>query len=239
MHGGLMRLLILAIALSLSLESHNYYSQYRQDKLIHETYFQGVKNGVFVDIGAYDGIILSNTLFFEKELGWTGLCIEPIPEVFAQLKENRTCKCIQGCISNLCKNELLFRAASSSVCTEMLSGLAKTYDPVRYQILTHEVNKTGGNLQILHVYCFLVNDLLKNNNIPHVNFLSINTAGGEYEIIESIDYDRFTIDVISVDDSYDDPRFIPFLERKGFKLERKSGPDLLFVNTNFNPKKVK
>lgn len=43
------------------------------------------KGGFFVEVGAVDGEYLSNTLYFEKELGWTGLLIEPNPNMFQEL----------------------------------------------------------------------------------------------------------------------------------------------------------
>lgn len=223
---------------SFSLQAETYFSQFQQDKIINETYFHNMKGGIFVDIGAHNGVIFNNTLFFEKELDWTGICIEPIPEVFQQLKENRKCKCIQGCVTDSSKDSLFFRAATYAINTEMLSGLAKTYDPDQYLQMMHEVGQTGGQLQVLTVNCFKINDLLKHSNICHVNFLSIDTEGGEFEILQSIDYDRFKIDIISVDDSYQDPRFIPFLEKKGFKLDRRLNRDLIFVNNSFTPSQM-
>ena len=50
------------------LKEEGYSSQYGQDKYINETFFKGKQNGVFVDIGANDGVSLSNTVFFEKVL---------------------------------------------------------------------------------------------------------------------------------------------------------------------------
>ena len=41
-----------------------------------------------MDVGAYDGVHLSNTYFFEL-LGWRGICIEPHAKLFPKLKENR------------------------------------------------------------------------------------------------------------------------------------------------------
>ena len=38
-----------------------------------------------MDVGAHDGKTISNTYFFEKELGWKGICIEPILEIFKEL----------------------------------------------------------------------------------------------------------------------------------------------------------
>lgn len=47
-----------------------YYSQYEQDKIINEIYITNNKNGVFVDIGAHDGIFLSNSYFLKST--WDG-----------------------------------------------------------------------------------------------------------------------------------------------------------------------
>jgi hypothetical protein len=69
-----------------------FYSQNNQDKIINHLLKK--KNGVFLDIGANDGITISNTYYFEKKLNWTGLCIEPIGEVFNILSTNRNCLCL-------------------------------------------------------------------------------------------------------------------------------------------------
>ena len=68
-----------------------YYSQHNQDQFLNEHIFNNKKEGVFLDIGAYDGIEGSNSYFFEKELGWKGICFEPIPKLYQRLKENRKC----------------------------------------------------------------------------------------------------------------------------------------------------
>ena len=56
-----------------------FHSQVGQDRFLLENFFRGRRNGVFVDIGAYDGETFSNSLFFERTMGWTGLCVEPLP----------------------------------------------------------------------------------------------------------------------------------------------------------------
>ncbi len=62
-----------------------YVSQCGQDKFLIENLFKGKKNGIFVEIGAFDGIKYSNTYNLEVDYGWAGLCIEPIPEQFENL----------------------------------------------------------------------------------------------------------------------------------------------------------
>jgi hypothetical protein len=50
----------------------------------------GRRNGFFIEVGAHDGEINSNTLFFELERSWTGLLIEPDPTAYrALLEKNR------------------------------------------------------------------------------------------------------------------------------------------------------
>ena len=67
------------------------YSQHGQDLYVYETFFKNsAAKGCFVEIGAYDGVTLSNTLLFERHLGWSGLCIEPLPSAFEKLRTNRS-----------------------------------------------------------------------------------------------------------------------------------------------------
>ena len=47
------------------------------------------RRGVFVEAGANDGIAQSNTYYLERYLGWRGLLIEPIPELFRRCVVNR------------------------------------------------------------------------------------------------------------------------------------------------------
>src|ERR1700730_1429338 len=66
-----------------------YFSQTGQDKFLNERVFGAKRDGTFVDIGAADGVFLSNTYFFEKELAWCGVCVEPRPEAFSRLVASR------------------------------------------------------------------------------------------------------------------------------------------------------
>ena len=93
-------------------------SQLGQDILVDE-YFGGKRGGVFVDIGAYDGVTFSNTLMLERERGWTGVCIEPLPDVFAELRQNRGCVCVQACIGD---RVLYTQAARSRDRTPLHTG---------------------------------------------------------------------------------------------------------------------
>lgn len=66
-----------------------YHGQLLLDKILHENFFLNKRDGSFIECGAFDGIIESNTLFFYENLDWRGYNIEPVPKIFEALKNNR------------------------------------------------------------------------------------------------------------------------------------------------------
>jgi FkbM family methyltransferase len=65
----------------------NWHSQFGEDKWLHENgHFNDI--GTFCEVGAYDGLSSSNTLAFEQ-MGWTGVCVEPEPDLARQCAANR------------------------------------------------------------------------------------------------------------------------------------------------------
>ena len=62
----------------------NLEGQYGQAKAV-EKIFRGKKNGFFIEAGAFDGENFSNTLLFELKHNWTGLLVEPNPDLYQGL----------------------------------------------------------------------------------------------------------------------------------------------------------
>jgi FkbM family methyltransferase len=57
----------------------SHYSRYVEEWVIRD-FFQDRRDGVFLDVGAAHYQTESNTYFLEKELGWSGLAVDAIPE---------------------------------------------------------------------------------------------------------------------------------------------------------------
>jgi hypothetical protein len=66
-----------------------------QDEFVIET-LNKKKNGVYVEIGAYHSIDISNTYLLEKEYGWTGISFEIVQDRVNEFNLNRTNKCYIG-----------------------------------------------------------------------------------------------------------------------------------------------
>ena len=206
--------------------SEGYYGQCNQDKFLYENFFKNKVDGIFIDIGAHNGIAYSNSKFFE-ELGWRGICIEPLPGVFEELKENREAICIEGCISNK-KGKAKFLKVKGY--PEMLSGLLDKYHPIHMQRVIREVSASSneGSMEIIEVDCYLLDDILIENNIYHVDLLSIDTEGGELEILQSINFSKFDIDIIEVENNFNDQKMREFMLANGYHFIRNLGADDIF-----------
>lgn len=211
-------------------EPIKFYSQFKQDEYIYNRFFNDKKNGVFIDFGAHDGISLSNTYFFEKQQGWTGICIEPIPAIFEQLQKNRSCTCINACIAPISGQQRFWIVGTEAKNTQMLSGLIDAYDPRHIQRIYSESRGEG---QEILVDCYTLNALLEEHGITHVDYISIDTEGGELEILKSIDFDTYTIDIIDVENNYNDPAFRTFLESKGYVFITKMVIDEIYAHRSF------
>src|SRR5579872_3076879 len=136
-----------------------YRSQYEQDKHLYETYFTSTKNGVFVDVGAYDGEKLSNTYFFEKALGWKGVCIEPIRAQFEAMEKVRGCTLVWGCAYDV-DGTVEFRHVEGA--PEMLSGVDQDYDPRHRTRIDKEVFEDASKAKqtVLQIPAYRLDTLL-------------------------------------------------------------------------------
>lgn len=208
-----------------------YCSQFGQDQFVNETFFKNKRQGIFVDIGAFDGITINNTFFFEKELHWTGICVEPHPDSFRELAKTRRCICINGCIAPKSGTEEFLYISDPAI----LSGLFNTYDPRHVARIYQEVQECNGKASLIQMPCYTFNEVMQTHGIRHIDFLSVATEGGEYAILESIDFALCIIDVLTVEDNYDDPRFAQLLEGKGYRLASKKTSNLIFVRKDVFP----
>ncbi len=192
-----------------------YYSQCGQDKYLNEKIFNNKRDGIFIEIGAHDGKSFSNAYYFEKELGWTGICVEPNPDCFAELIKNRTAKCIQACVSNY---NGIAQFLKISGAPNMLSGLYNAYDKRHLARIELELERDGGCKELIELPVMNLNDILVAHELTYIDFLSCDTEGNEFDILSSIDFEKFDIDVIVIEDNYDDKKIYNFLTNKGYKF---------------------
>lgn len=202
-----------------------YYSQFKQDQFVYENFFYDKKDGYFVDIGAHNGERDSNSLFFE-ELGWKGICFEPNPEMFNELKKLRKCVCFPYAVSDKDETSTFFQITGNG--PTVLSGLADEYSLQAIHRINEFNLENTQEFNYIEVECKTFNSIV---DIYNIDFLSLDTEGNELKILKSIDFDKYNIDVITVENNDYDNKFINFLTLKGYKFICRLGCDELYKKT--------
>ena len=85
-----------------------------------------------------------------------------------------------------------------------LSGLADEYDPRHMERIKREMGILGGNYTDIEVECYNLNELLEDNGIRQIDYLSIDVEGLEYRILEGMDFSRVHLSVIGVENNFPD-----------------------------------
>lgn len=142
------------------------------------------KNGVFIEFGAYDGVIFSNTHLLEEQFGWNGILIDPIPSHYESMKLNRKCKLIHGAITAELQDSVLIEELPASDLSKFVEkrGIFKK---------THEVK--AFTLQEI------IDQHLSSNEI---DFLSIDIEGNDLDILKSLDLNRYKIKAVCVEHNF-------------------------------------
>lgn len=181
-----------------------YHSQYNQDRTLNELINQ--RRGFFIDIGAYDGINFSNSYFFETELDWNGICIEPLPNIFKNLQNNRKCILENCAISDIEETLDFVSIEGLGASGEMLSGFNRQ----------GHAKSLGRPHEIIKVDCFRLDRILDKHNIKYADFCSIDTEGTELNVIKSINWDNYLIEYICVEKNNNEQKIMDYLKPYGY-----------------------
>ena len=157
-------------------------SQFAQDAFLYMNFFEGKRNGVYLDIGANDPEQLSNTFFFEKCLGWTGVCMEPHPMYATRWRTQRQCKHLPNCAWKEAKT---MDFAGGDTGGTMMKG--------------------SGSWQAA---CITLDQMLTQQGITKVDLVSLDIEGAEIEMLSVFPFHKYDIDVWIVETFWLDHRSI-------------------------------
>lgn len=166
-------------------------SQLGQDLFVL-TRLNFLKHGYFVEFGATNGYDLSNTYLMEKLFGWSGILAEPATIWHKDLYNHRSCNIETDCVWAVSDSTLTF----NQVEVPELSTINNYSDTDMHT----EDRKRG---ETYNVKTISLNDLLSKYNAPkHIDYLSIDTEGSEYEILSNFDFSKHTFQVITCEHNY-------------------------------------
>jgi len=200
------------------------HSQFGQDDTILQI-FDGISDGYFLDVGAHS--IGEDTLLLE-ELGWSGICIEPLDEEFTTLASKRKCICKNICVGDM-DGEVEF--ASNKGYTSALSGVVEYYCDAHKERIASEISQMGGEVNVGKKEMKTLSTLLDEENAPtHIELLKIDVEGGEYAVLSGIDFSKYTFDLITIEGNYQEEveRCVELLGEKGYTPFTQVGIDIFF-----------
>lgn len=159
------------------------------------------ENGVFIEVGAFDGVTYSNTKLFEEFFGWRGILIEPSEVLFSKLCINRP-------------NSKCFQCALGSFDED---GIYKVGDFDGHP-MSSLTNRTG-HPQDYKVLIRSLQSIIDECGFYHINLFSLDTEGYELDVLKGIDFDKTTFDYLFIEIyKHQYKEMVAFLSSKGYEM---------------------
>jgi FkbM family methyltransferase len=177
-------------------------SQYRQDEYVL-SHHGHKSHGFFVDIGAHDGVEFSNTFRLVRDYQWTGILAECNPRTVETLKQNRNEPIEELAIWSESGKTVEF----TMVEREMLSGVTETLHYEKAKNLACNIIKIG---------TISLSDFLDKYNCPeHIDYMSMDIEGSEYNVLSTYDFSR-TFGILSIEHRNDKYLIYDIMRRNGY-----------------------
>ena len=212
---------------------HYGFSQFAQDSFVLEL-LGHKRGGVFVDVGASDGIWNSNSYLLEGYYGWRGVCVEPgaRQRLLAWLRP----RCI-NVMAPMSSTEQLVEFHKSARTAEH-SGIVAT--------TTHQVGSNVEGSDVVRVRTSTINATLtawRERLWPSaapavVDYLSVDTEGHEFEALRGFPFDRVRLRVVTVEQNKAKKEVDKLLHAAGMRLAGTIVTDDVWV-TSMEPSLVK
>jgi FkbM family methyltransferase len=154
----------------------------------------------FIEVGAYDGVLYSNTFYLEKVHNFKGVCVEPSGDIFSELNKNRSSINLQAFVTNKKQDSVIIEVKG------MHTTIAK--------------NSKSSNLQ--SVKCISLDTIIAEFFNPNedIDFCSIDTEGTELEVLKSLNFNKYNIKLFCVENNNQSVN--KFLSDKGYKCLNKN-----------------
>jgi FkbM family methyltransferase len=175
-----------------------FYSQIGQDEYYIKYISKFMTNGVFLDIGGYDGITGSNTYFLEKFLNWKGVIVECNPTIAKLCARNRTSLVVDKAVYRVSDEMVDIRIPLGSEIIGGKDQLAGIADTMRPESLDHFASSFQES-KLVKVPTITINDIINRYNLTTIDYMSLDIEGYELAALKSIDYTKVKILYMTVE----------------------------------------
>ena len=210
-----------------TLKKYEFYSQQGEDIFVFRNFLnKKCDDGVFVEVGAYDGVSGSNTKFFEDNLGYKGILIEPQTQFALNIVSKRLKSIYYPFAIHPHENKVKFigHNAAAGAC-ELMSA-------------AHKSKWFSNDSDTYYISAMPLFTILKSSNITYIDFLSIDVEGGELSVLQSIHWSAVEIFIICIEldetQPTKDDSCRKILDINGFVFQHRIGNNDIWVNLNYS-----
>ena len=201
--------------------AYPYASQAGQDRVVDQA-LRGKRSGTFVDVGGYDGVSGSNTLFFEQWRGWTGVLVEPVPAQRDKAAAQRQCPCLGYAVAARDGEADFLEIAAGFT---QMSGLVDSYDPT----LRARVREDPRHQEaLIKVETRTLSRILTESGLSDPDFVSLDIEGGEVAVLADFPFEAHRVGIWAIENNNGTPEIGSIMRAAGYDLIEFCGPDELW-----------
>jgi FkbM family methyltransferase len=201
-----------------------FFSQQDEDKYIIQYLLKDkINDGTYLEIGACDGLLYSNTKSLEDYFGFSGILIEPQPRFFHQLQINRS----------VANNEL-YNCAVSNSDEKTISFIGNNAEGGLVGNINTDLHKY--NWKPYTVSNTKMKDILQHSKFNYIDFMIIDVEGSELSLLKTIDFNFPIFCIIIEAHSGEQPKnkiFGDYLKNNGFTFKERQRGNEIWLNHNY------
>jgi len=197
------------------------------ENVLIRDYFDNKENGYFVEVGANDPTNHgSQSWHLETNLNWSGILVEPIPELAEKCRKTRpnskTYECV--CVDEGAPASLTLFIPYDKYSNDEIhcrSAIGKNIDGSKFT--QHKE---------IEVQARTLNSVLEQENAGSIDLLSIDVEGAELEVLLGADLNKYKPSLILLEDKHlylDKHRY---LKNKGYKLVKRTRQNCWYIPNN-------
>ncbi len=161
-------------------------NSYSEEEWCIRDFFSDKKDGFFVDVGANDYKITSNTYYLDTVLNWSGIAVEPQRQFQADYVKYRP----------RTKFLSFFVSAASNQLAKMYVMKKNSLIASGNRAFTEQV---GSKATEIDVPTITLTDLLDSEHVKKIDFLSIDIELGEPKALAGFDVERFRPQLVCIE----------------------------------------
>lgn len=182
--------------------------------------------GIFLDIGAFEPINISNSYHFERN-GWEVHCFEANPNLIPNLKKYR--KNVHNyALYNENKNSITFNVFKGYGGGSNVAGLsAVEIDKTHYEIHKHGVTEYYTVQSTQRTLDSVLE--IELNHIKTIDVISLDIEGGEIKCLEGFNIKKYNPKVVVIENFYNRSNIHNYMSANGYILDKKIAYNEFYV----------